>query len=305
MSTYLRSSCVIVLFSLLAFSAPLIAQESNLTPEQTRQLEHEDPQWPSIQAHLPDPATASVEKLEMAADILRARRFPEDALDYYMYAMRRGGNEVRLLNKMGIVELELWHTPRARVYFGRVVKLKKKDAEGWNNLGATEFIEGQDSSAIFDYARAIKLNKRIASYHSNLATVYLEKKEFDEARKQFGIALKLDPEIFEHRETMGVTARMLTTDDHARFCFEMARLYADRDDVVNMLHYLKMASEGGFDVLEEMNHDGALGHYRKDPRVLLIVRNARALRSNHASMQNISGELPSLQSTQQPPAERE
>ena len=33
-------------------------------------------------------------------------------------------------------------------------------------------------------------------------------------------------------------------------CFEMARLYAELGDETNMLHYLTMASEGGFDVHE-------------------------------------------------------
>ena len=45
-----------------------------------------------IQPHLPDPATATPQTLELQADILRARRFPADAMDYYNYAIARGGN---------------------------------------------------------------------------------------------------------------------------------------------------------------------------------------------------------------------
>ena len=305
MSSHLRSFCVIVLFGLMAVGARLIAQEGSLTPERQLELEHADPQWAAIQAHLPDPATASAQTLEMSGDILRARRFPEDALNYYMYAIRSGGSEATLLNKMGIVELELWHTTRARAYFERVIKLKKKDPEGWNNLGATEYVEGRDRSAIYDYSRAIKLNKRVASYHSNLGTLYMEKQDFGSARKQFQIALKLDPSIFEHHGSMGVTARMLSTDDRARFCYEMARVYAEGSDPADMLHYLQMATEGGFNILGAMEHDSVLERYRKDPRVLLLVSNARAIRSNHASVQSVSGELPPLQKVLQQPAERE
>lgn len=297
MSTRLRSLCLILFLSLLVVSARLGAQQESLSVEQTRAIAHQDPQWPSIEAHLPDPATASAEKLEMAADVLRARRFPEDALDYYMYALQRGGKEVTLLNKMGVTELELRHLAKARSYFRRVVKLKKKDSEGWNNLGAVEYLDGRFSSAISNYKRAIKLDKKAASYHSNLATAYLEEKDFDGARKEFGIALMLDPGIFERRGTAGVTAHLLSSDDRARFCFEMARLYAQRGDEAELFHYLTMSSEGGFDVLKAMANDAVLERYRKDPRVLLLVRNARALHSTNASI-DVPGGIPPLPSAQ-------
>ena len=58
----------------------------------TRELEHQSPDWAAIEKHLPDPRTASASALEMEGDILRARRFPEDALDFYGYALRHGGN---------------------------------------------------------------------------------------------------------------------------------------------------------------------------------------------------------------------
>ena len=53
-------------------------------------------------------------------------------------------------------------------------------------------------------------------------------------------------------ESAGVTAQMVSPEDHARFCFEMARIYAELGDEAKMLHYLTMASEGGFDVLSAM-----------------------------------------------------
>lgn len=298
MRTCPRSFCLILLPGLLIAGAQSGAQQERLRPEQLLQMEHNNPQWPEVQAHLPDPSTASAERLEMTGDVLRARRFPEDALNFYMYAMQRGGTEISLLNKMGITELGLGNMERARAYFQRVVKLKKKNAEGWNNLGAVEYVTGQNSSAIYDYKRAIKLNKRGATYHSNLATAYLQQRDWSGARKEFATALKLDPTLFDHSDNTGVTARMLTTEDHARFCFEMARIFAGQGDETQMLHYLTMSSEGGFDILEAMGHDAALEKYRKDPRVLLLVRNARALRTGRASVENVSGPIPAL-----PPAQ--
>ncbi len=294
MRLFRYTSCLVVLFGLSVCAAQLNAQQDSLSPDQLRAFEQSSPQWPDIQAHLPDPSIAAAEQLETAADVLRARRFPQSALDYYMYAMRSGGNEVRLLNKMGITELGLGHMERARAYFKQVIKLKKKDAEGWNNLGAVEYVMGEESNAIFDYKHAIKLDKKGASYHSNLATAYLEEKNWSGARKEYAIALRLDPGIFERSSVTGITARMLTTDDHARFCYELARLFAEQKDEDEMLHYLTMASEGGFDVLEAMSHDQVMDRYRKDPRVLLLVHNARALREGRASVENVSGGISPL-----------
>ncbi len=114
--------------------------------------------------------------------------------------------------------------------------------------------------AISNYNRAIKLDKKSSSYHSNLGTAYFEQKDFESARKQFAIALKLDPQMFNRRRgTAGITAHMLSPEDHARFCFEMARLYAKNGDEENMLHSLQRASEGGFDVASEMRFDRFAG----------------------------------------------
>ncbi|HTD95415.1 MAG TPA: tetratricopeptide repeat protein [Edaphobacter sp.] len=295
MSTRYRSSLLLVFFLLLIAVARVRAQKDDLSPEALRQIEHADPQWAIIQPHLPDPLTATAEKLEMAGDVLRARRFPNEALDYYSYAVRRGGKEVQLLNKMGITELELRHNRRARAYFQRVVQLKKKSAEGWNNLGAVEYLERRFGNAISDYNRAIKLNKKGASYHSNLATAYFEQKDYESARKEYDIALKLDPDMFERTGSGGgVTAHMLSPVDHARYCFEMARLFAQRGDEDSMMRFLTKASEGGFNILEAMGPDSVLNRYRKDPRVLLVARNADAMRNNRFNIASVPGGAPQL-----------
>ncbi|HEY1995267.1 MAG TPA: tetratricopeptide repeat protein [Edaphobacter sp.] len=303
MSSHLRSSCLFLLFGLLSAPSPLVAelpaalQQNAPTPnnsEAVRALRHQDPQWESVRLHLPDPATATVEQLETVADVLRARRFPEDALDYYLYAFRRGGNGVVLMNKIGVTQLELRHTAAARAYFQRAIQLQKKDPVAWNNLGAVEYMDGRFGTAISDYSRAIKLNKTSAIYHSNLATALFEEKKYKDARTQYKIALQLDPDMAHHDGTGGLTAHMLSPDDHARYCFEMARLYAELGDETDMLRYLTMASEGGFDVLGEMRSDAKLDHYRKDARVLLLVQNAKALRSGRASIGDSPNNVPPL-----------
>src|SRR5580704_10442085 len=252
MSPHLRPACFFLLFGLLSAPSSLIAElpyglqqnaPNTNNPDAVRALRHQDPQWENVRPHLPDPATATKEQLETVGDVLRARRFPEDALDYYVYALRRGANDVVLMNKIGVTQLDLRHTAAARAYFQRAIQLKKKDAVAWNNLGAVEYIDGRFATAISDYGRAIKLNKTSAIYHSNLATAYFEEKDYKNAREQFKIALRLDPEVAHHDGTGGLTAHMVSPEDHARYCFEMARMYLELGDEAKMLHYLTMSSE--------------------------------------------------------------
>jgi tetratricopeptide (TPR) repeat protein len=198
------------------------------------------------------------------------------------------------MNRIGVTQMELRHTGTARVYFVRATKLKKKDPVAWNNLGAVEYMDGHFATAISNYSRAIKLNKKSAIYHSNLATALFEEKKYKEARDHFKIALQLDPDMAHHDGVGGITAHMLSPEDHARYCFEMARLYAEVGDEANMLQYLTKASEGGFDVMSEMRVDPKLDHYRKDTRVILLVQNAKALRTGRASISDVPA-LPPVQ----------
>jgi len=246
-----------------------------------RERMHESDQWHEIQKHLPDPATASSQSLEQQADILRARRFPEDAMDYYKYAMDRGGNPPALLNKLGLAELEMHHIQLARVYFQRVVKMDKKNAEAWNNLGASEFIDGRSSAAISDYKKAIKISRHTAVFHANLANAYFESRNDSGARREIATALELDPHVFEQEGTGGIAAHVLSSADAARFSFEMAKMYARTSMQEEMLRALAKAAEAGMDIRHEMEHDPILAKYAMDPRVLTVVRNAEMVRATH------------------------
>lgn len=246
----------------------------------TRARLHESDQWQDIARHLPDPNTASPKVLEQQADVLRARRFPEDALDFYRYALARGGDQGALTNKIGLTQLEMKNFDLARAYFSRAVKMNKKNSEAWNNLGAAEFIGGSPGTAISDYKHAIKLDKHSAVYHANLATAYFETKNFSGARKELSAAMKLDPQIFNRKEGAGgIEAHVLSSEDRARFSYEMAKLYAENGLEEQMLHSLAMASEAGMDISRELRKDPVLGKYQTDPRVLVLIQNAEAMRT--------------------------
>ena len=264
----------------VALTGTAWAQAQQRSDDDTdRASRHDSDEWRNVAPHLPDPNTATPAALTVAADVLRARRMQEDALDYYRYALQRGGDEAVLENDIGVTLLELQRLPEARVAFQHALKLRPKAARDWNNLGATEYVSGNFRDALSDYLKAVKFDKKTAVFHSNLGTAYFELKDYESARQQFKLAMRLDPNVFHGGGWSGIEAHVLSASDHGRFCFEMAVMAAEQHDDQSVLRWLARSSEAGFDIMGEMNGDKDLNPYRKDPRVAVIVRNARAMRT--------------------------
>ena len=283
--------------ALLAFATVCLtslaahAQQSGYTQALDRLDRHQTAEWAAVAPHLPDLKTGSPAALEIAGDVLRARRMPEDAIDYYRAAALRGGDEATELNRIGVTLLELHDAAQARICFKRAVLLKNKSSEAWNNLGAAEYIQGNYPGAIQSYKHAVKLNKKAAVFHSNLGTAYFEVKDFESAEKQFIFALKLDPDVFAKGGASGIQAHVLSPADRGRFCYEMAKLAAQQGKDAEVLDWLAKAVETGFAVKYEMNQDKSFVAYRTDPRVAILFKNAKAMR---AGLVATSGPVPTL-----------
>ncbi len=281
-------------FFLLLLQLPVQSQSTPLpkaTLDYLRISAHESPDWKLIEPHLPDPATAPVAMLETQADLLRVRRFPDDALDYYNYALQRGGDQAEIFNKIGITQMELGNAGVAKAYFQQVLKVHPKDPQAWNNLGAVQFMARDYGGAIHSYRHAIKLNKKYAVSHSNLGLAYVEQKDYVSAKHELLLAIKLDPEIFNHVSSSGATLHMMTAGDRANFCFQMAKVYARMGNEPEMLHQLQTASEAGMDIRSKMAEDDDLGRFTKDPRVAEVILVAKSLRDGRM-VRNLASVLP-------------
>lgn len=232
---------------------------------------HSTEEWARIAPHLPDPLTASAEKLEVTGDVLRARRFPNDALTYYKAAVTTGGSSARLLKKQGVTHLELQHGLIARLCFQQAVQINKKDGEAWNNLGAADFTLGEAYKAVGEYKRAVKLNRDSAIYRSNLSLAYFEIHDARNARKELRRALAIDPEVLHHNNFGGYNLQVLSASHYAEICFEMARFAASQGDRETTLSWLTKASDRGFDVRSALRGDPKLQPLLEDERVKALL----------------------------------
>lgn len=240
---------------------------------------HSSPEWTNIASHLPDPATATAAKLEIAADTLRARRYPQDALRFYSAAAARGGNPLLLFKKMGIACLEMQQIPLARTYFKRAVGFDKRDASAWNNLGAADFILHDTGTSIRDYKKAVKLDKSSAVFHANLALAYFEARHMAAARKELAKGLGLDPDLLHKNGQSGYTAQVLASERYSEICFEMARIYAAQGNTEAVLEWLTKASDRGYDVRGALNRDATLRPLLADARVLVLLKNTEQMQA--------------------------
>ncbi len=226
-------------------------------PEQLRRIEPPSPLMPAP-------------KLEQTGDLLRARKFYADAVDYYRAALPRAIDADAIYNKIGIAELLMLHLGDAKKSFEHAIKVNRSNAEAYNNLGVVFYEEHNYRRAIKFYGKAIQLDPGSASFHSNLGSAYFSRKEFEKANQQYAIALTLDPEVFERNSGVGISMHT-TAEDRARFSYVIAKMYAKSGEPEKCLQYLRKALEEGFAVAQNFARDREFDRLRGDSRFVALL----------------------------------
>jgi len=239
---------------------------------------------------MPSPE-ASAEELERRGDQLRGDKAFLDALDYLRAAAAKNPKSASLLNKMGIVQLQLVRYPEARKSFEAAIRLNRGFADAHNNLGVdyylqesakqaskirtglplSEWTAGDFGRAIKEYRKAIKLQQDSASFYSNLGTAYFAKKDFTNAVASYTRALELDPDVFEHTSRIGVAAQASSPEDRAQYFYLLARMYAKSGATDRSLSYLRRAMEDGYKDINKVFRDEEFSAVRKDPRFTALM----------------------------------
>ena len=214
----------------------------------------------------PPPQNATAAELERLGDNLRFQKAYADALDYYRAAIKRGPDSAILHNKAGMAELQMLRYQEARKEFQRSTKMDPKYADAFNNTGVIFYIERNYGKAIRNYKKALEVTETSASFHSNLGTAYFARKDYDKATREYMRALQLDPEIFERKSREGISARMASPEDRARYHYVIAKMYASQHEMDKCLLYLRKAMEENYAGLDGVYTESEFAGLRKDPR---------------------------------------
>ena len=260
----------IVLLTSLLLALPLAAQEPTVFgPEQevgTNAL-----QLPDQLRRVPPPSkTASREELEAQGDVLRSEKNYADAIDYYRAAIKKH-DSAALENKAGIAELQMQRVEEAKKLFEKAVKLDRTYPDALNNLGVALYEAHNYKKAIKTYRQAIKERYDSSSFHSNLGSAYFATKDFGKAAEEYNIAMQIDPEIFTRQSTSGVTAKLGSPEDRAKFHFTIAKVFAQHGDAENCVLYLRKAIEDGFPSIDDVYKEAEFKPILKDPRFVTLM----------------------------------
>ena len=158
--SYLSLAIVVCVFS--ASSLAQVGEQLQIGPPLLRTI---DPPAPE----------ASVADLERQADQLRAAKLYLDALDYYHAALAKLPNDPRLMNSMGITELQMDRLREARKMFESAIRADDSFANAYNNLGVVLYKEKKYRAAIKEYRKAIAKDESSASFFNNMGAAYFSK----------------------------------------------------------------------------------------------------------------------------------
>jgi tetratricopeptide (TPR) repeat protein len=214
----------------------------------------------------PPPPDATAEQLEARADELHAQKLYLDAVDYYRAAIAKSPRNEKLLNKVCRTQLMMARWKEARNTCEKAIQADRTVADPLNNLGVALYGEGRLRAAIKQYQKAVAIDGSSASFYSNLGAAYFARRDFDKAAVAYQRAIELDPDVFERTSRAGVQAQLSKPEDHARYDYTVARLYAKMGLSDRSLDYLKKAMEEGYKDLKNVYKDEVFAELRKDKR---------------------------------------
>lgn len=208
---------------------------------------------------------------EQRGDIARARNDYLTAAAYYQRALRVGGPNAELYNKLGIAELKLSQDGAARKSFLAAIKADPHDATALNNIGALLCLEKKYKPALNYVKEALELDEENPAFHVNMAETWAGLNQIDRAMTEYARALELDPDVFSSSED-GVIAQVKSPEQLARMDYLIAKTFARRGNLEGALDYLRRARDGHYPQLGDVYVDKEFATLWKDPRLQTIVK---------------------------------
>jgi tetratricopeptide (TPR) repeat protein len=225
---------------------------------------------PVAAGNAPD-KTEAAKTAEMKGDLARIHKNFDAAIYDYLAALRAQPGNVAILNKLGIIELQLRDHAAARKYFKQALKFDPRNSSALNNMGAINYLDKKYNPAIKYYKEALALDESNAAYHLNIAEAWISLNQMDRGMTEYARALELDADILNENED-GAIAQVKTPEQRARIDYFIAKAYAKRGNLDGALEYLKRAKDARYADLARVYVDQEFTPLWQDPRLEKIVK---------------------------------
>ncbi|MGH9701739.1 MAG: tetratricopeptide repeat protein [Candidatus Acidiferrales bacterium] len=263
----IRTAFLAVSFTLLI--APVVSSQ-NLVPSSMQQTNPIP--VTNTGSSAPAPELSPRQMLELRGDIFVARKMYLDAIHTYEQVLAQDPKNALVLNKIGVAYQQLGNYPHAERYYKRAVKADKTFSTSLNNLGTIQYDHQNYRKAARYYKQAIRLHPEVATYFSNLGYAYYSDKRYTDAMDAFQQATQLDPNIFEHKGGTGAVIQQRSMVDPGMFYFMVAKTYALAGDAEHCAHFLTIARDEGYKLLDAAQKDPSFAKVIKDPRVQAVFQ---------------------------------
>ena len=208
---------------------------------------------------------------ELSADLLVAHQQYESAISAYK---KLAPQTASINNKIGMAYQHLSLFPDARYYYGRAMKMDRKYAPAYNNLGTIDYHDKDMKHAERLYRKSIKLNPKTASFWSNLGAAYLADKKYRDGAEAYQRAFVLDTDIFQEIALNGMH-EFTSSEDMAKMYLCFAGIFAQAGQKAEAVDYLRKALLEGFHDRQALQQDQQFAALHGDPAFEQLLSSQR------------------------------
>ena len=205
-----------------------------------------------------------------ARTYMATKRYMEAAAVYEKLA-KANPRDPSYLTLAGVAYMQTGDVRAARRWFERCVKLERRFADAYNNIGDTWYTQKNFKRALQYYQRAVALQPGVASYHTNVGYAYFNLKMTAEAEQAFRRALLMDQFVFQRNGRTGSVVQDRSVTDKGLFAFTMAKSYCGTGDAQDCAGYLRRALDEGYQDMAQVYSDPSFAGVLSDPGIQAVL----------------------------------
>ena len=186
------------------------------------------------------PATESPTPLQLALQLLKARKFQE-AIQVMRAMLEIEPGQPEVMLNLGMAYSDLGQLEQALAVLLRYTEMKPDNVDGWVALGVGFYRSGMKERAAQAFQQALKLDPKNAYAHRDFGVFLADAGQFQEAEEHFRTALKLAPgEV----ETLFGLAMCLRMQNQTKAAEDLFRQIIDIDPDSDIAELSRTASRG-------------------------------------------------------------